>query len=400
MTPEVWKPVVGWEGLYEVSSLGRLRSLDRMVRGRAGSQNIRPGKIMKPKLHRAGYESYGLSREGRSTFRFIHALVLEAFVEPRPTGFLGCHNDGNPSNNRLANLRWDTPQNNSLDAVKHGTQRSPRGPRKFDYEYNNIEGEEWRPVLGYEGLYEASSQGRVKVVDRLVNGNGGSRFLRRGHLKRLAINAYGYKRVHLAKNGRRVSKAVHAVVLEAFVGPRPDGMLACHNDGDPSNNRLENLRWDTPENNARDTVVHGTHPMAKKTHCKHGHEFTVENVIVNRNGHRACRACSAAAVLSRRPLSPNGHMRDRTHCPQGHEYTPENTIIDVSGSKRSRSCRKCRSDRKRQKTAAHREAIPPRPCEQCGKLMERKRSDARTCSHACRAASRRQRIASGGDSAC
>ena len=395
MTPEAWKPVVGWEGLYEVSSHGRLRSLDRVVAGRGGSKNIRRGKIMKPKRHRSGYESYGLSREGKPTFRSIHVLVLEAFVEPRPAGCLGCHNDGDPANNRLENLRWDTPQNNSLDAVNHGTQRSQKGPRKFEYEYENIEGEEWRPVLGYEGLYEVSSHGRVKIVDRVVNGNGGSRFLRRGHLKRLATNAYGYRTVHLAKDGHKKSPAVHAVVLEAFIGPRPDGMVGCHNDGDPSNNRLDNLRWDTPENNARDTVLHGTHPMSKKSHCKHGHEFTPDNVILNRNGHRACRACSAAAVLRRRPLSPRGHMRDRTHCPRGHEYTPENTIVDVSGSKRSRSCRTCRNDRKRHKTATRREAIAPRPCGQCGKMMEAKRSDARTCSHACRATARRERLASG-----
>lgn len=53
-------------------------------------------------------------------------------------------------------------------------------------------------------------------------------------------------------------------MLTAFVGPCPDGMEGCHNDGDPHNNRLDNLRWDTRANNARDAIRHGTHPWLKK----------------------------------------------------------------------------------------------------------------------------------------
>lgn len=397
---EAWKPVVGWEDTYEVSSLGRLRSLDRVLNGRAGSQRLHRGKVLKPKRSEFGHESYCLTAGDSPSWRTIHSLVLEAFVGPRPDGAFGCHNDGAPSNNRAANLRWDTPTNNSLDAVKHGTQRSMKGPRQFEYEFELLDGEEWRPMVGYEGLYEVSSLGRVKILDRIVGGNGGSRFLRRGHLKKLSSNRSGYQHVHVAKDGQKRRPGVHILVLETFVGPRPEGNVGCHNDGDPFNNRLENLRWDTRANNGLDTVKHGTHPMAGKTHCIHGHEYTPENTIWMRSSRnktgapwRQCRACQAASVLKRRPLSSNGHMRDRTHCPRGHEYTPGNTIVDVSDRKRSRSCRTCRNDRKRQKTAARREAIPARPCEQCGKLMEVKRSDARTCGHACRAAARRSRLA-------
>jgi len=53
--------------------------------------------------------------------------------------------------------------------------------------------------------------------------------------------------------------AVHRLVLEAFIGPCPDGMECCHYDGDPSNNCIENLRWDTRKENIRDAVKHGTH---------------------------------------------------------------------------------------------------------------------------------------------
>lgn len=72
--------------------------------------------------------------------------------------------------------------------------------------------------------------------------------------------------------GRSIVIAVHRLVLEAFVGPCPDGMEGCHfPDRNPANNRLENLRWDTPKSNAADKVIHGTdntgerHGLAKLT---------------------------------------------------------------------------------------------------------------------------------------
>ena len=365
-----------------------------MLGGRAGSTRVLPGRILKPKVSNFGYQSFCLSKNNSTSWRSIHTLVLDAFVGPRPDDYLGCHNDGDPFNNCLDNLRWDTPANNSRDAVMHGTQRSAKGPREFEYEFETLDGEEWRPVAGYEDLYEVSSFGRVKIVDQIVGGNGGSRYMRRGHLKRQS-KRFGYLHVHVAKDGKKQNPGVHVLVLEAFVGPRPDGTLACHNDGNPSNNRVENLRWDSRANNGMDTVKHDTHPMASKTHCINGHEYTPENTMVMRSPRnktakawRQCSTCQAEQVLRRRPLSPNGHNRDRTHCPQGHEYTPENTTLH----KGKRSCRTCRNDRKRAKRAAERQPPAPRPCEFCGELFSFKNSNARHCSHACRAATRRKRL--------
>jgi hypothetical protein len=82
----------------------------------------------------------------------------------------------------------------------------------------------------------------------------------------------GYKAVVLtSKDGERKAKLVHVVVLEAFVGPRPAGMECCHNNGDPADNRLENLRWDTHRNNIADSQAQGNirrgsrHQFAKLT---------------------------------------------------------------------------------------------------------------------------------------
>ncbi|MGC5078489.1 HNH endonuclease signature motif containing protein [Agrococcus sp. DT81.2] len=92
---------------------------------------------------------------------------------------------------------------------------------------------------------------------------------------------------------------VHHLVLEAFVGPRPDGMFGCHWNDDPYDNRLENLRWATPSANSLDSVRNRTHAAATRTACPRGHEYTPSNTYVytNRDGRqtRSCRACKTTS---------------------------------------------------------------------------------------------------------
>lgn len=80
-------------------------------------------RLMKPKVHKSGHLLVSISPGRRQ--RFVHHLVLEAFVGPRPNGMEGCHfPDRDPANNRLSNLRWDTKKSNYADSVLHGTQGS------------------------------------------------------------------------------------------------------------------------------------------------------------------------------------------------------------------------------------------------------------------------------------
>lgn len=116
---EEWRPVVGFEGSYEVSSLGRVRSLDRVV-----VQRSRWGGMIERKLRgqiiRAENKGYPHVRMGYKHYA-VHILVAEAFIGPRPEGKQVCHNDGNVTNARLSNLRYDTPLENSTDRYAHGT---------------------------------------------------------------------------------------------------------------------------------------------------------------------------------------------------------------------------------------------------------------------------------------
>lgn len=72
------------------------------------------------------------------------------------------------------------------------------------------------------------------------------------------INRHGYHHVALAGGGTKKIFSVHRLVLEQFVGPCPEGMVGCHCDGNPANNCLNNLRWDTPKANSDDKLLHGT----------------------------------------------------------------------------------------------------------------------------------------------
>lgn len=147
------------------------------------------------------------------------------------------------------------------------------------------------PVPGFEGLYEVSNLGRVFSLER-VRKDGirvPSKFLTPCLVgPRWAVVLY--------KDGKRHHSPVHQLVLKAFIGPRPDGYDACHCDGDRDNNRLDNLRWDTRSANTLDQVAHGTHHMARRTHCPRGHEHTKWNVRSrpSRPLERECRACALA----------------------------------------------------------------------------------------------------------
>lgn len=118
---ERWLPVVGWEGLYEVSSHGRVRSVERTFLRADGRLCTWKGRILRQSYMGNGYAKVTMSRESRMQTRSIHGLVLEAFVSPRPEGMEACHGDGNPKNNRIENLRWDTKQSNTEDKRRHGT---------------------------------------------------------------------------------------------------------------------------------------------------------------------------------------------------------------------------------------------------------------------------------------
>lgn len=156
--------------------------------------------------------------------------------------------------------------------------------------------EEWRPIPGFDGLYEASSLGRVRSV--LPHPKGRTPAL---HVLTPALHRNGYLNVGLRRSGRRVVVGVHRLVCMAFHGLPAAGEEARHLDSDRTNNTAENLAWGTHADNMQDAVAAGRHFSVNRgrTHCRRDHEFTDENTYVHA-GRRICRACRAMRARNRK----------------------------------------------------------------------------------------------------
>lgn len=161
--------------------------------------------------------------------------------------------------------------------------------------------EQWKPVVGWEGLYEVSDHGRVRSLDRAT-----CKGQRKGQVLRPFPLDTGHLRVRLSRGGASAGPLIHRLVLEAFLGPCPAGMEGCHGDGNPTNNHVDNLRWATRSENQLDSVAHGTHQFARRTHCPRGHRLAAPNLIPSdwAKGRRSCLACSRARSIARNHGEP------------------------------------------------------------------------------------------------
>lgn len=123
---EIWRDIPGYEGAYQVSNLGRVRSLDRLVKRKDGHGNTSvdwqyKGRILSTRPKTCGHLVVGL---GANNTKLVHRLVLLAFVGPPQEGEECLHGDGNPANNRLENLRWGTRRENKRDERDHNIAKN------------------------------------------------------------------------------------------------------------------------------------------------------------------------------------------------------------------------------------------------------------------------------------
>lgn len=185
--------------------------------------------------------------------------------------------------------------------------------------------EEWKPVVGWEDLYEVSSHGGIRSLERRIISSTGADYIRPGRtLKPNLRSNTGYPLTVLHRGGRGVTKTVHRLVAEAFL-PNPDNLpVVRHLDDDRSNNRVSNLAWGTAWDNSQDAVRNGRTTLGRRfrTHCPSGHEYTEENSYINPQNRRACRTCQrefqrVAAKRYREMGLPPGDARHGT--PSGYD---------------------------------------------------------------------------------
>lgn len=149
---EIWLPVIGWSELYEVPSLGRVRSLDRVSvfttrQGKVITRRLK-GRVLRQCIHqkRGGYPTVGLHRDGVAETHFVHRLVCEAFHGVPTSPLDVAHNDGDPAHNRPENLRWATRKENMADTISHGTRSA--GERHGGHKLSDAEVAEIRALTG------------------------------------------------------------------------------------------------------------------------------------------------------------------------------------------------------------------------------------------------------------
>src|SRR5882757_7016724 len=164
--------------------------------------------------------------------------------------------------------------------------------------WQDLSAERWLPVPGYEQLYHVSDAGHVRSLTRHTRAG-----IRSGRPLKTNISPAGYPQLGLCRDGQQRTYPVHQLVAMAFLGPRPDDLEVRHLDGNPTNNLIDNLKYGTASENARDSLRHGTNVNSNKTHCPSGHQYAGENLAQRARGGRLCRTCrreSNAAIARRR----------------------------------------------------------------------------------------------------
>ena len=168
---EEWRPANGYEGVYEISNLGRLKRVGK-------APGARVGHILATLLDGHGYAFNVLCRDGVGHRFSIHVLVAAAFIGPRPEGYDINHLDGNPLNNAVTNLEYATRSDNNIHSyhVLHRTHGGAKGVRNSGAKLTETQVRKIHRLFA-TGRYTQSELGRMfnvthVTVHRIVHGKG------------------------------------------------------------------------------------------------------------------------------------------------------------------------------------------------------------------------------------
>ena len=141
--------------------------------------------------------------------------------------------------------------------------------------------ERWLPIVGYEKHYEVSDRGQVRKQGKVMSTTD-------------LVKGYIFYRFQV--HGVRTRHAASKLVLTAFVGSRPEGMVARHLNDNRADNRLANLAWGTLSENSFDAVRNGRNHCANQVECGRGHKLIAPNLVPSLPHRRMCLACHMTHV--------------------------------------------------------------------------------------------------------
>jgi len=309
---EEWRDVVGYEG-YQVSDRGRIRSVPKPKSGRYGNVVMTKGRFLNTRSGKNKRARVILNKDSHEYCESVDVLVARAFIPNDGNKPVVYHRNGDQSDCRVENLVW----------VDHETLRemwSDGGdnPRELP----SIDGEVWRDVVGYEGLYKVSDHGRILCVDTVVkfaNGYG----IKREQEMGLVTRDDGYLAACLTKNGKRKTFYVHRLVAAAFI-PNPDGLPEVdHIDADRANNMLSNLRWVTSKENCQHTIELGHARPFKGFKYKELHERAMRarrRPVIRDDGRRYISIAEAARDIGCTASCISSQIAGRQKTAYGHTF--------------------------------------------------------------------------------
>ena len=256
---EKWLDVVGYEGIYMVSNKGGVRKNNLCGK----DKSIVKWNTLLPIRSRDDYNLVSLSKNKQAKIISIHRLVANAFLGYNSNKMQVNHKNGVRNDNRVENLEWCTPKENTRHSYDYLRGRlENRYDDKIDAIdiISDMEGEEWRDMLSYEGLYKISNYGRLKSLARQSKNTDKVRFL-----KEKLLNVYesnqGYIKANLYnKNKVKRTESIHRLIGIAFISNPENKKEINHKNGIRNDNRIENLEWCTRVEN----VIHSFKVLNRK----------------------------------------------------------------------------------------------------------------------------------------
>lgn len=258
---EVWKDIKGFEGKYQVSNLGRVKysncwCMRTYKNGRTVRVLVRRSAIKKQIMSNLGYYYTVLykPKEPKTTIN-TDTLVALHFCNNYKSGMNIVHKDGNPLNNRADNLIC--------------TLELP------------IKEEIWKPIKGYEGLYEVSNMGRVRSLDKVCRHD--YKYQKNvivpvdGKYLKAHVLKSGYLHIVLQKDRKRKDYAIHRLVAFHFCDGYEEGLVVNHKNENKADNRADNLEWCTEAYNRN----YGTHyERCAKSNQKRVAQYSSDGILI------------------------------------------------------------------------------------------------------------------------